>query len=252
MAVPARVTDSLVSRFVAARRAAGLTAWRRTQQAAQAFWARMQRAGGWAALSPAQQLAASRQAPVFAAWLMVTGQLTVKADVLSRMNLQLGMAARHACPAAYRWFVTAADRLGSRPTNTARQWAALARITACTGTAPDAIGPAEFTRARPAIVEAFGRRPSPNAGRSIGAAFYQLQLTLFHAGRLGPSPVPSARVRVGAGGPRSRRRHRERPPLHRPGRPESRPSTVAHIEHDRREIGTCSLRTIRRSQAAPI
>ena len=240
MAVPVLVSDSPVARFVAARRAAGLTAWRRTQQAAQTFWARLQRAGGWTEIPRAQQVEATRQAPVFAAWLMVTGQLTVTADVLSRVNLQLGMAACHACPDAHTWFVAAAERLGMGSVNTMRQWAALAKITACTGTAPDAVGPAEFTRARTAIVDAFVARRSPNAGKSIAAAFYRLQLTLFHAGRLDTYTRAQTRVPVSVRGwavvapgvTEVARRYIAQVAL------SLRPSTVAHIEHDLREFGT--------------
>ena len=233
-------SDSPVARFVAARRAAGLAAWRQAQQAAQTFWARVHRAGGWAELTRAQQVAAARQAPVFASWLMVTGRLIVSADVLTRVHLPLGTSARDAWPEAYRWFVTMAERLGHRPANTMRQWAALAKITACTGTAPDAIGPAEFARARPAILEAFRTRRSPNAGRNVGAAFYQLQLTLFHAGRLDSYVRPQTRVPVSVRGwavvapgiTEVARRYIAQVAL------SLRPSTVAHIEYHLREFGT--------------
>jgi hypothetical protein len=95
-------------------------------------------------------------------------------------------------------------------------------------------------RARPAIVAAFGRHPSPNAGKNIGAAFYQLQLTLFHAGRL------DTYMRFQRGVPVSVRGWA----AVAPGITEIarwyiaqvtlslRPSTVAHIEHDLREFGT--------------
>jgi hypothetical protein len=90
-----------VDRFVAALHAAGLTPWRTTEQAARTFCGRLQRAGGWAHLSRARQLEATKKAPAFAAWLMVTGQLTVTADFLSRADLRLGIAARHYCPEAH-------------------------------------------------------------------------------------------------------------------------------------------------------
>jgi integrase len=96
MAAPLRLSDAQVDqvgRFVMALRSAGLRPWRTTKQAARTFCGRLQRAGGWARLSPARQLDATQKAPAFAAWLMVTGQLPVTADVLSRADLRLGIAA---------------------------------------------------------------------------------------------------------------------------------------------------------------
>jgi hypothetical protein len=110
---------------------------------------------------------------------MVTGQLTVTADFLSRADLRLGISARHHCPDAHTWFVTAAERLRIRPGDTMLQWSTLAKITAFTGTPPDAIGPPEFERARTAMVEAFIARGSPCAGRNMAAIFHRLQLTLL-------------------------------------------------------------------------
>jgi hypothetical protein len=101
MPAPLRLADSQidqVDRFVAALHAAGCTPWRSTTQAARTFCGRLQRAGGWAQLSRARQLEATKKAPTFAAWLLVTGQLTVTADFLSRADLRLGTAARHYYP----------------------------------------------------------------------------------------------------------------------------------------------------------
>lgn len=238
-AAPRRLSDAQVARFVAARRAVGLTAWRRTAHAARTFWERVQRAGGWLRLSEAEQLEATRTAPVFAAWLMVTGQLTVTADFLSRANLHLGIAARRFCPDAHTWFLTAAERLAIRPGDTMQQWSALAQITSLTGTRPDAIGPAEFTPARAAIVDAFAARGAPGAGRNIAAVFHRLQLTLFHAGRLDtstrPRPRPPVSVRgwavVAPGITEVARRYVDQIAL------SLRPSSVANIEHHLREFG---------------
>ena len=109
-----------VDRFVTALRAAGLTPWRSMEQAARTFSGRLQQAGGWAQLSRARQLEATKTAPAFAAWLMVTGQLTVTTDFLSRADLRLGIAARHHCPEAHTWFVSNAERLRLRPADTMR------------------------------------------------------------------------------------------------------------------------------------
>jgi len=120
------------------------------------------------------------------------------------------------------------------------QWSTLAKITALTGTPPDAIGQAEFQRARTAIVDAFITRGSPCAGRNMAAIFHRLQLTLFHAGRLDTytrsRTRPPVSVRgwavVAPGVTEVARRYVEQITL------SLRPSTVAHIEHDLREFGT--------------
>ena len=120
------------------------------------------------------------------------------------------------------------------------QWSTLAKITALTGTPPDAIGPAEFERARTAIVDAFIARGSPCAGRNMAAIFHRLQLTLFHAGRLDTCARPRTRPPVSVSGwavvapgfTEVARRYVDQVAL------SLRPSTVAHIEHDLREFGT--------------
>ena len=230
----------LVGRFVAALRSAGLTPWRTTEQAARTFCGRLQRAGGWVHLSRARQFDATKKAPAFAAWLMVTGQLTVSADFLGRAGLRLGITARHYCPDAHSWFVTAAERLGIRSEDTMLQWSTLAKITALTGVAPNAIGPAEFERARTAIVNAFIARGSRCAGRTMAATFHRLQLTLFHAGHLTTYKRPRNRPPVSMSGwtvvapgfAEVARRYVDQIAL------SLRPSTVEHIEHDLREFGT--------------
>jgi hypothetical protein len=72
-------------------------------------------------MSRTRQLDATKKAPVFAAWLMVTGQLTVTADFLGRADLRLGISARHYCPDAHTWFIAVAERLGIRPGDTMLQ-----------------------------------------------------------------------------------------------------------------------------------
>lgn len=237
---PLRGSEDQVARFVAARRATGLTAWRRTQRGARTFVERVQRAGGWAELSAADQLDVTKTAPVFAAWLIVIGQLTVSAEFLSRTHLQLGLCARRFCPDAYRWFLGIAERLGLRRRDTMRQWSALTKIKALTGSPPTAIGVAEFERARTAILEAVVARGSRGAGRKIAAAFYQLRLTLFHAGCLETYTRPRTRTPVSVRGwavvatgfAETARRYVEQMAL------SLRPSTVANIEHHLREFGT--------------
>src|SRR4051794_13531499 len=93
--------------YVAAIRRLGKGCGRSTIQAARSFAAKLQRAGGWERLTIDQQIDAIVKARAFASWLMVTGQLTVGADVLGRVDLRLGNAARNHNPDGYRWFTDA-------------------------------------------------------------------------------------------------------------------------------------------------
>ena len=93
--MPAAVTLTaghvdLVGSYETAMRAAGRKTGRSTLQAARTFCAKFQRAGGWEQMSRARQLDAIRKARSFASWLMVTGQLTVDAEVFGRVYLRLG------------------------------------------------------------------------------------------------------------------------------------------------------------------
>lgn len=84
----------LVDSYEAAMRAAGRRTGRSTMQAARTLCAKLERAGGWDRMTRARRLDAIRKARSFASWLMVTGQLTVDADVFGRVYLRLGTAAR--------------------------------------------------------------------------------------------------------------------------------------------------------------
>src|SRR6266568_740692 len=94
-----------VADYVAAMRAARRKTGRSTRQAARTFCAKLERAGGWEQLSRSQQVNAIGKARSFALWLMVTGQLTVSAEVFGRVDLWLGIAARSFCPTGHGWFV---------------------------------------------------------------------------------------------------------------------------------------------------
>jgi hypothetical protein len=91
-----------VADYVAAMRAGRRKTGRSTLQAARTFRAKVQRAGGWERLSRSEQVDAIGKARSFASWLVVTGQLTVSAEVFGRVDLWLGNAARTFCPAAPR------------------------------------------------------------------------------------------------------------------------------------------------------
>lgn len=239
VALAARHVD-LVADYRAAMRAAGRKTGRSTMQAARTFCAKLEQAGGWEQMSRPRRLDAIRKARSFASWLMVTGRLTVEADVFGRVDLWLGVAARAFCPDAHAWFVEACELLGTRPSDTRMQWNTLAKITAVTGTPPDEIGDGEFELARAAITGAYVARGLPSSGRNMASVFHRLQLTLFHAGRLDthtrPARTPPVSVTgwavVAPGIAEAARRYVGQVTL------SLRPATVKHIEHDLREFGT--------------
>jgi site-specific recombinase XerD len=213
---------------------------RTTIRAARSFAGKLQRAGEWDRLGIDEQVDAIDKARAFASWLMVTGQLTVSADVLGRVDLRLGNAARNFCPDAYRWFTDACALLNVRAGDVALQWNTLMKVTALTGVAPDQVGTAEFEHTRHAIIGAYQDRGRPSSGRNIASVFHRLQLTLFHAGRLDRVTRPASRPPVSVTGWAAAA----------PGIAEAaqryvaqitlslRPATVKHIEHDLREFAT--------------
>ena len=229
-----------VAGYVAAMRTAGRKTGRSTVQAARTFCAKLQRAGGWEQLSRPYQLDAIRKARSFASWLMVTGQLTVDADVFGRVDLWLGNAARTFCTDAHPWFVESCERLGVPPDDIGLQWNTLAKITATTGVAPNQITEREFELARTALIDAYAARGMRASGRNMASIFHRLRLTLFHAGRLDTHRHPTRRTPVSITGwaavvpafADTARRYVAQVTL------SLRPATVKHIEHDLREFGT--------------
>jgi site-specific recombinase XerD len=229
-----------VDHYVAALRSAGLRTGYSTVQEARSFCAKVQRAGGWDALSRARQVDAIRKAPAFSSWLMVTSQLTITPDVLSRVDLRLGNAARNYRPSTHAWFVAAGERLGTSPADISLQWNTLAKVTAITATPSDHVGPEQFELARWAIITAYVTRGLPNSGRNMASVFHRLQLTLFHAGHLETHRRPARRepisvtgwAVVASGFTAAARRYVAQIDL------SLRPATVKHIEMDLREFGT--------------
>jgi integrase/recombinase XerD len=229
-----------VEDYVAAIRRLGKGCGRSTAQAARSFAAKLQRAGGWERLGVDEQIDAIVKARAFASWLMVTGQLTVSADILGQVDLRLGNAARNHCHDAFRWFTQACALLNVRTGDMALQWNTLAKVTALTGIAPDRVGTAEFEHTRAAIINAYHARGRPSSGRNIASIFHRLQLTLFHAGRLDNATRPAWRPPVSVTGwtavapgiAEAAQRYLSQITL------SLRPSTVKHIEHDLREFAT--------------
>ncbi|MDA8046185.1 MAG: site-specific integrase [Actinomycetota bacterium] len=230
----------LVVAYEGAMRAAGRKTGRSTMQAARSFCAKLERSGGWEEMTRDRQLDAICKARSFASWLMVTGQLTVDADVFGRVWLKLGTAARVFCPDAYGWFVEACQQIGVRELDVTTQWNSLAMITAVTGVSPDRVGDDEFNRGSQAVIDAYAARDKPESGRNTASIFHRLRLTLFHAGRLSTFRRPQRRLPVSVTGwavvapgfAEAARRYVEQVTL------SLRPATISHIEHDLREFGT--------------
>ena len=150
---------------------------RSTTQAAHTCQAKIRRAGGWGGLTAEQQLDAVAKAPSFTSWLMVTGRITVDAELLSRTDLRPGIPARRFCATDYHWFTETCSRIGISSRDTAAQWNILAKITAITGVPPCAVTDEHFDAARVAMTTAYARRGKPTAGKNVAAVFHRLRLT---------------------------------------------------------------------------
>ena len=229
-----------IASYEMAMRAAGRKTGRSTMAAARSFCAKLDRAGGWDRMSRARQLDAIGKARSFASWLMVTGRLTVDADIFGRVYLRLGTAARTHCSDAHAWFVESCDRIGVSEGDRKIQWNSLAMITAVTGVPADQVGEAEFAAASQAVVDAYTARDKPESGRNMASVFHRLRLTLFHAGRLDHHRRTPRRQSVSVTGwtviapgyAGNARRYVEQVTL------SLRPATVKHIEQHLRVFGT--------------
>ena len=234
------VAEDRVASFVEAHRKAGMKPWTSTIQAARTCCGRIDRAGGWDSMSFDQQLEATRRAPRFVAWLFATRRMQGAAAVIVRADLRLGIAARRWDPEGHSWFVAACARLALSDEDVALQWSTLAKITAVTGTAAQAVTAVDVELARAQFLDAFEQRGTPAAGRNIASIFHRLQLTLFHAGRLDTLRRPASKAPVSVTGwavvapafADSARRYVAQVEL------SLRPATTKHIEMDLREFGT--------------
>ena len=228
-----------VEHYLIAMQQLGRKTGRSTTMAAKSFNAKRERAGGWEQLSPTRQADAISKARSFASWLLVTAQLRIPAELMTELDLRLGIVARGHCPHTYTWFLQAGERLQLREFDVALQWNALLKVTAITGAAPEQVSDREFDLARDAIVTAYVQRGMPSSGRNMSSIFHRLRLTLFHAGQLSNPTRPHGKQPISVTGWRdapvgfadTARRYVGQVEL------SLRPATVQHIEHALREFG---------------
>lgn len=185
-----------VDQYLTAMHLLGRKTGRSTTQAARSFRAKLDRAGGWDKLSLARQAGALGKAPSFGSWLLVTGQLILAAELMTDVDLRLGVVARGHCPNTYSWFLGAAEALHLKPFDVALQWNALMKATAVTGVAPERLTDCDFGTARDAIIAAYVQRGMPSSGRNMSAIFTRLRLTLFHHGQLAQSHRPNPKTPI--------------------------------------------------------
>ncbi len=234
------VAEDRVACFIEAHHAATMRPWPSTVRSAKTCCGRIDRGGGWDSMNFDEQLEATRRAPRFVAWLLTTGRLQANAAVIVGADLRLGIAARRWNPAGHAWFVEACTPLRLAIEDVALQWSTLAKITAVTGAAAEAVTAPDFESARAQFIDAFERRGTPAAGRNIASIFHRLQLTLFHAGQLDTHRRPASKPPVSVTGwavvapgfADSARRYVAQVEL------SLRPNTTKHIESDLREFGT--------------
>ena len=231
---------SVVEDYLAAMRPAGRKAGRSTTQAAHSCQAKIRHAGGWGGLTAEQQIEAVAKAPSFTSWLMVTGRITVDAELLSRTDLRPGLPARQFCATDYHWFTENCSRIGISSRDTAAQWNILAKITAITGTPSRGVTDKHFDAARAAMTTAYASRGKPTAGKNVAAVFHRLRLTLFHAGQISTLRPPTVKPPASVTGwataapefAETAQRYVRQVAL------SLRPNTVRHIDLDLRRFGT--------------
>ena len=230
----------LVEAYLRAMRLLGRKTGRSTTQAARSFCVKLERAGGWDQLPLAGQADAVGKARSFVSWLLVTGQLTIPAELMTHLDLRLGVVARGHCPVTYAWFLAAGEQLRLQPFDIALQWNALMKATAITGTNPDRLNDSDFDAAREAIIAAYINRGMPSSGRNMSAIFTRLRLTLFHCGQLSAPKRLSTKPLVTVSGwtevpgqfADTARRYIAQVEL------SLRPNTVKHIDQALREFGS--------------
>lgn len=173
-------------------------------------------------------------------WHLVTGRLTIAAELMTDLDLRLGVLARAHRPATYAWFVAAGEQLRLPPDDVALQWNALMKATAITGVSPDRLRVKDFEAAGEAITAAYVNRGMPGSGRNMSAILTRLRLTLFHCGQLDAPKRARAKPPVAVSGwsevpeqfADTARRYIAQVEL------SLRPKTVNHIDQPLREFGS--------------
>ena len=239
LALSAPSTD-LFEQYLRAMRGLNRKTGRSTTGAARSFCAKLDRSGEWTTLSLPQQTDAVGKARSFVSWLLVTGQLTISADLMTHVDLRLGVVARGYLPSVHAWFVAAGAQLRASNADIALQWNALMKAAAVTGLSPDRLTDNDFDRAREAILAAYVNRGMPSSGRNMSAIFTRLRLTLFHCGQLNAPKRRSTKDLVTVSGwsqspaefTDTARRYLAQVEL------SLRPNTVKHIDQALREFGS--------------
>ncbi|MBA3292349.1 MAG: tyrosine-type recombinase/integrase, partial [Geodermatophilaceae bacterium] len=239
LALSAPSTD-LFEQYLTAMRGLNRKTGRSTAQAARSFCAKLDRSGEWTTLSLPQQTDAVGKARSFVSWLIVTGQLTISADLMTHVDLRLGVVARGYLPSIHAWFVDAGAQLRASNADIALQWNALMKAAAVTGLSPDRLTDNDFDRAREAILAAYVNRGMPSSGRNMSAIFTRLRLTLFHCGQLNAPKRRSTKDPITVSGwsqspaefTDTARRYLAQVEL------SLRPNTVKHIDQALREFGS--------------
>jgi len=233
-------STDLLEAYLSAMRGLDRKTGRSTTQAARSFCAKLERSGSWEQLSLAQQSDAITKARSFVSWLLVTGRLTIAAELMTDVDLRLGVVARGHRRETYAWFVAAGEQLRLPPSDVALQWNALMKATAITGISPDRLRDQDFEEAREAIIGAYVNRGMPGSGRNMSAIFTRLRLTLFHCGQLNAPKRARTKPLVAVSGwsevpeqfADTARRYIAQVEL------SLRPNTVKHIDHALREFGS--------------
>lgn len=101
----------LLEQFLTAMRGLNRKTGRSTTQAARSFCAKLDRSGSWTTLSLRLQTDGVSKARSFVSWLLVTGQLTISADLMTHVDLRLGVVARGYLPSLHAWFIAAGAQL---------------------------------------------------------------------------------------------------------------------------------------------
>jgi integrase len=178
----------LVDTFAADLAVAGLQAWASTLGGARAFCARYEDPKQFSSAPIAEQLLLTAPLRSFAAWLILTGRMSVSPEYLARARLRLGTAARHYHPILHSRFAVSAELTGSDSIWVAHQWHALAMVGAIYGVVPGQVTSDQVEAGGRQLVDAFVRPNHPKAGRSLQTALVRLRSTMFHAGMTDTPP----------------------------------------------------------------